>query len=85
MPVFRDSLDNIQGFVFVKDVIQMQGEEAVQRPVTSLMRPAHFVPETKRVSDLLKEFQAASLMDLIHRQEVALNRFVRSRTGCHRL
>jgi len=57
MPVFKDSLDNIQGFVFVKDVIQVQDEGAAPRPVTALMRPAHFVPETKRVSDLLKEFQ----------------------------
>lgn len=55
VPVFRDSLDNILGVVFVKDLIQVA--EADQRPVASLMRPAHFVPETKPVADLLKEFQ----------------------------
>jgi putative hemolysin len=55
IPVFRDGLDNILGFVFVKDLIQLAGEEG--RAIVTLMRPAHFVPETKKVSDLLKEFQ----------------------------
>ena len=57
MPVFKDSLDNILGFVFVKDVIQVPEDGPTPGTVAALMRPAHFVPETKRVSDLLKEFQ----------------------------
>ncbi len=57
MPVFKDGLDNILGFVFVKDVIQVQDEGARPGAVAALMRPAYFVPETKRVSELLKEFQ----------------------------
>jgi putative hemolysin len=57
MPVFRDSLDNILGFVFVKDVIHVQDEGAAPDALASLMRSAYFVPETKRVSELLKEFQ----------------------------
>jgi len=55
IPVFKESLDNVLGFVFVKDLIQLTGAE--DRAITSLMRPAYFVPETKKVSDLLKEFQ----------------------------
>jgi CBS domain containing-hemolysin-like protein len=55
IPVFKESLDNVLGFVFVKDLIQLTGAE--DRAITTLMRPAYFVPETKRVSDLLKEFQ----------------------------
>lgn len=55
IPVFKESLDNILGFVFVKDLIQLTGAE--DRAISSLMRPAYFVPETKQVSDLLKEFQ----------------------------
>jgi CBS domain containing-hemolysin-like protein len=55
IPVFKESLDNILGFVFVKDLIQLTGAE--DREITSLMRSAYFVPETKQVSDLLKEFQ----------------------------
>jgi putative hemolysin len=57
IPVFKDSLDNILGFVFVKDVIQVQEDRTSAVSVTTLMRPAYFVPETKRVSDLLKELQ----------------------------
>jgi magnesium and cobalt exporter, CNNM family len=53
IPVYKDNLDNIVGFVFVKDLIQL-GED---RTITALMRPTYFVPETKRVSDLLKDFQ----------------------------
>ncbi len=56
IPVFADGLDNIVGIVFVKDLIQLSGS-ADDRALGSLMRPAHFVPETKPVSDLLKEFQ----------------------------
>jgi CBS domain containing-hemolysin-like protein len=55
IPVFRESLDNILGIVFVKDLIQLTGAE--ERAIPTLMRPAHFVPETKPVADLLKEFQ----------------------------
>ncbi len=55
IPVFSDGLDNVVGIVFVKDLIQLSGSD--DRALGSLMRPAHFVPETKPVADLLKEFQ----------------------------
>ena len=56
VPVFQDSLDNILGFVFVKDLLQ----EAAADPraaISPLIRPAIFVPETKRVVELLRELQ----------------------------
>jgi putative hemolysin len=53
-PVYSENLDNIAGIVFVKDVLHVTDPEA---PVPSLVRPATFVPETKRVPELLKEFQ----------------------------
>ena len=56
VPVFKGSLDNVAGFVFIKDLINL-GEANLGQPVTTIMRPAYVVPETKRVSDLLKEFQ----------------------------
>jgi putative hemolysin len=56
IPVYKDDLDNILGFVFVKDLMT-HSQQAGDTPVTSLMRPAYFVPETKRVPELLREFQ----------------------------
>ena len=55
MPVYRDNLDNIVGIVFVKDLVALP--PGAEPPLTTLMRSAHFVPESKRVSELLKEMQ----------------------------
>jgi CBS domain containing-hemolysin-like protein len=57
IPVYGENLDNILGIVYVKDLIQLTGHEADQRPITGLVRPAMVVPETKKVPELLKEFQ----------------------------
>jgi putative hemolysin len=57
VPVFKDTLDNVMGFVFIKDLIQRGPATGSSGPITPLVRPAHFVPETKRVPELLKEFQ----------------------------
>jgi putative hemolysin len=55
-PVYRESLDNIAGFVFVKDLVALSSADDT-RPITSLLRAAVIVPETKRVPELLKQFQ----------------------------
>jgi CBS domain containing-hemolysin-like protein len=55
-PVFGESLDNIAGFVFVKDLVALNTSDD-SRPITSLLRPAVIVPESKRVPELLKQFQ----------------------------
>jgi putative hemolysin len=57
LPVYHDNLDNIVGLIVVKDLIQMTSEPDGTRAVSTMMRPAAFVPETKRVVDLLREFQ----------------------------
>jgi putative hemolysin len=57
IPVYQENLDNILGIVFVKDLIQLTGPEGSAHPIAGLVRPATFVPETKRVPELLKEFQ----------------------------
>jgi putative hemolysin len=57
-PVYRENLDNIVGVVFVKDLLHlMEGGMPAGDSITRLLRPATFVPETKRVPELLKEFQ----------------------------
>jgi len=56
MPVFNETLDNIVGLISIKDLILVATAD-LSHPITPLIRPAHFVPETKLVGDLLKEFQ----------------------------
>jgi len=55
-PAYKDSLDNITGFVFVKDLVTLSSNDDTL-PIAGLLRPAVFVPETKRVPELLKQFQ----------------------------
>ena len=57
IPVYRDNLDNILGVVFVKDLIRQTTDNDDGAGIQPLLRPGTFVPETKRVSALLKEFQ----------------------------
>jgi CBS domain containing-hemolysin-like protein len=56
LPVYNETLDNIVGMISIKDLILMNAADLSQ-PITSLIRPAHFVPESKRVPELLKELQ----------------------------
>lgn len=55
IPVYRDSLDNVVGIVFVKDLVALP--PGAEPPLTTLMRTPQFVPESKRATDLLKELQ----------------------------
>jgi CBS domain containing-hemolysin-like protein len=57
LPVYTENLDNIAGLIVVKDLIQRPEMPPGGSPVSAIMRPAAFVPETKRVVDLLREFQ----------------------------
>jgi putative hemolysin len=63
-PVYQEDLDNILGIVVVKDLLTFDGDQAAT-PVTALMRPAYFVPETKKVEELLKEFQRQQVQSAI--------------------
>jgi CBS domain containing-hemolysin-like protein len=55
-PVFKESLDNIAGFVFIKDLVVL-GPSDDKGSIAPLVRPAVVVPETKLVPELLKQFQ----------------------------
>ena len=55
IPVYRGNLDDIIGIVFVKDLAALP--PGAEPPLTTLMRPAYMVPESKRGSELLKEMQ----------------------------
>ena len=65
IPVYTDNLDNIAGFIYVKDLIQLTETPGDERPITGLMRAAYFVPETKKVAELLREFQRGRIQSAI--------------------
>lgn len=56
IPVYQGSIDNIRGILYIKDLLPHIGKSNSFRWQT-LIRPAHFVPETKKIDDLLREFQ----------------------------
>lgn len=56
LPVYRENLDNIEGILYVKDLLAHL-KEPRDFNWKSLIRPAYFVPETKKINDLLEEFQ----------------------------
>ncbi len=58
IPVYQDSIDNVVGFVHVRDMFEVQEGNRSTRRVRELMRPIRFVPETKPVNDLMREMQA---------------------------
>lgn len=57
LPVYNENLDNIAGVIVVKDLFQMPEQPLGSQLVREFVRPAAFVPETKRVTDVLREFQ----------------------------
>jgi CBS domain containing-hemolysin-like protein len=57
VPVYEDSIDNITGIAFAHDLLQVADTEAPTRTVSGMAREVEFVPETKRVYELLREMQ----------------------------
>ena len=62
IPVLGEGIDNVEGVLYARELLQLMdegGDEATL--VRDLMRPAYFVPETKKVSELLREMQASQV------------------------
>lgn len=57
IPVYREDLDDIVGIVYAKDVLKALHQGRRDISLEDVVRPAHFVPEVKRVSELLREMQ----------------------------
>ena len=60
IPVYKETEDNIKGILYIKDLLPY-----LEKPDTfrwqSLIRPAYFVPETKKIDDLLEEFRTSKI------------------------
>lgn len=59
LPVYRDQIDNVEGLIYVRDLLQHWAEGNENGPISSLVRPVYFIPETKSVAELLEEMQKA--------------------------
>ena len=57
IPVYQGNSDNIRGILYIKDLLPHLSKPATFR-WQSLIRPPYFVPETKKIDDLLRDFQA---------------------------
>ena len=57
VPSYDDTTDNIIGLVYLKDLVGMQTDDRGSEPVRGAVREAVFVPESKRVAELLREMQ----------------------------
>lgn len=59
LPVYRDQIDNVEGIIYVRDLLQCWADGNVDGSIAPLLRPVFFVPETKPVPDLLEDMQKA--------------------------
>lgn len=59
LPVYRDQIDNVEGLIYVRDLLQCWAEGDADGQISPLVRPVYFIPETKPVADLLEEMQKA--------------------------
>ena len=69
LPVYRKSIDDVVGILYVKDLLRLfSSQELLQKPVVQFVRPAMYVPESRPAAELLKDFkkqhtQIAIVMD----------------------
>ncbi len=59
LPVYRDQIDNVEGMIYVRDLLQCWAEDKQDCSIKPLIRTVFFVPETKPVAELLEEMQKA--------------------------
>lgn len=57
IPVFRDSIDNIEGIIYVRDLLQAWAAGREDETIDGMLRDAYLVPETKSAAELLKKMQ----------------------------
>lgn len=58
VPVYDDNIDDVVGLLYAKDLLKIHGNTGEKVSIKKFLRPAYFVPESKKVDDLLAEMQA---------------------------
>lgn len=57
LPVYRETIDNVEGLIYVRDLLNAWAEDKEDQTIDEILRPAFFVPETKPAAELLKNMQ----------------------------
>jgi putative hemolysin len=57
LPVYRDTIDNIEGMIYVRDLLHAWSDGLEDQPVSEILRDVFFIPETITASELLKKMQ----------------------------
>ncbi|MCX6056287.1 MAG: hemolysin family protein [Chloroflexi bacterium] len=61
VPVYDDNIDNVVGLLYAKDLLKTQGNSNERISIKKFLRPAYFIPESKKVDELLGEMQAKGI------------------------
>lgn len=61
LPIYEESLDNVKGILHIKDLLPYLRKENQEVALQQLLRAVHFVPESKKIDDLLEEFKRRRL------------------------
>ncbi len=56
LPIFKDNIDHIKGILLAKDLLEFWNKPDTEIDLTKVLRPAFFIPEAKKISDLLRDF-----------------------------
>ena len=59
LPVYTEQIDNVEGLIYVRDLLERWAQGDEDGPITSMVRDVFFIPETKSVAELLEEMQKA--------------------------
>jgi len=57
IPVYKDRIDNIEGNIIAKDLLEYSADRFKAQSLEPLLRPVYFIPESMKVAELLKQFQ----------------------------
>jgi CBS domain containing-hemolysin-like protein len=69
-PVYEGDIDNIKGVIYAKDLMKIMASGNTSQPITPLIRNTYFIPESKKIKDVLRDLQRRHLQMAIVTNEV---------------